>query len=60
VKKLKALGDYIDIDQIDEIINVALIDVQEQIKHIDLTVDIEAVMAEAIPVTEHYLSKLNS
>lgn len=60
VKKLKALDAYIDLNQIDDIIDAALLEVKDEIEFLDLTVDVDAVMKEAIPATRQYLSKLSS
>ena len=60
VKKLKALDAYIDLNAIDDIIDAALLEVKDEIEFLDLTVDVDAVMKEAIPATRHYLSKLKS
>ena len=59
VKKLRALDHYITKAQVGDIIDAALLEVQDKIKYLDLIVDIEAVMEQAIPHCAHYLSKLN-
>lgn len=59
VKKLKALDAYIDLNQIDDIIDAALLEVQDEIAFLDLVVDVEAVMKEAIPATRQYLKSLH-
>jgi|6_EtaG_2_1085325.scaffolds.fasta_scaffold349252_1 hypothetical protein len=58
VKALR-LNTFITPAQVDDLIEAALFQVEDLIKHLDLTVDIEAVMKQAIPQTKHYLKELN-
>ena len=59
VKKLKALDVGISMDKIDNLIDAALFELDDKIKRIDVTVDVEAVMTEGVSATQDYLSRFN-
>lgn len=58
VKRLKALNFYNSLDDLEYIIDCAIQE-QDNIDHINVKVDTEAVMGIAIPVVEDYLKSFD-